>query len=358
MMVAGRLPHRKPPEPLFMSRYLLSALLALFSLVGSLPAAPDSPFTVTEDTDRIRIAGDALEASIKKKGYVSGVEAGSLHDKKTGARDLGFGLDIVDWIMEPGSDEEYRDKLPGDLPYVFNNLYHGKRAKRSIEGPQICTQAKELRPKVIKGTDFVAIKQEHTYTLAAPGKKTGSKWEQTIVFPAGKRYFISADKITAKNSSDAMFLRIDLPGHIKHKNGDTFSEVYLSYHGKIASSEFEKNFAPDEKFLYTRDVKKIPKRVIRAYHIRDPKTGKDGPWLAGMTLDPGIVYEGWCHQRGYVCMIEEIGGRPVKAGESFGAAYIVGYFDSIEEMEKVYDEFAGHQGLEATEKGWKLTKAP
>ena len=155
-----------------------------------------------------------------------------------------------------------------------------------------------------------------------------------------------------------MFLRIDMPGHVKHKNGDTFSELYLSYHGKISPKEFEKDFAPDEKFLYTRDDKKVPKRLIRAYHTRDPKTGKDGPWLAGMTLDPGAVYEGWCHQRGYICMIEEIGGRAVKAGESFGAAFIVGDFDSIEEMESVYDEYAGNQGLEVTEKGWKLTKAP
>ncbi len=335
-------------------------LLMLVALVGLTPAreGPEPAIRVTEDADRIRITTDVLEASIKKKGYVSGVEAGSLHDKKTGARDLGFGLDIVDWIMEPGSDEAYRDKLPGDLPYVFNNLHHGKRAKRSIEGPQICTKAKELKPAVIKGDRFVAVKQDFNYTLAAPGKKTGSKWEQTIVFPLGKRYFISSDKITAKNDSDAMFLRIDMPGHIKHKNGDAFSEVYLSYHGKISPKEFEKDFAPDEKFLYSRDDKKIPKRIIRAYHIRDPKTGKDGPWLAGMTLDPGIVYEGWCHQRGYICMIEEIGGRPVKAGESFGAAFIVGYFDSIEEMEKVYDEYAGHQGLEVTEKGWKLTKKP
>jgi hypothetical protein len=335
------------------------SLPVVFALVGLAPAADDKPaFSVTEDADRVRIVGDTLEASIKKKGYVSGVEAASLLDKKTGARDLGFGLDIVDWIMEPGSDEAYRDMLPGDLPYVFNNLFHGKRAKRSIEGPQICTQAKQLKPSVIKGADFVAITQEHSYTLAAPGKKTGSKWEQTIVFPRGKRYFISADKITAKNDSDAMFLRIDMPGHIKHKNGDTFSEVYLSYHGKIEPKEFAKDFAPDEKFLYTRDDKKVPKRIIRAYHIRDPKTGKDGPWLAGMTLDPGIVYEAWCHQRGYICMIEEIGGRPIKAGETFGAAFIVGYFDSIEEMEKVYDEFAGHQGLEVSAKGWKLTKGP
>jgi hypothetical protein len=57
-------------------------------------------------------------------------------------------------------------------------------------------------------------------------------------------------------------------------------------------------------------------------------------------------------------MIQEIGGRPVKAGETFGAAYIIGFFDTIEEMDRVYDTYAGHRGLIATEKGWKLTTAP
>lgn len=342
-----------------MSRVPLPALCVVLLVVAAMPADDKKDeFKLTDDEDRIRLAGPALEAAIRKKGYVTGVEAGSLLDTKTGARDLGFGLDIVDWIMEPGSDEAYRDKLPGDLPYLFNNLYHGKRPKRCIEGPQICTKAKTLSPTAISGPDFVAVKQDFTYTLAAPGKKAGSKWEQTIVFPAGKRYFISADKMTSVNAGEALFFRLDMPGHIKHKDGDTFSEVYLSYHGKISSSAFAKDFAPDDKFLYTREPGKEPKRIIRACHIRDPKTGKDGPWLAGMTLDPTAVYEAWCHQRGYVCMIEEIGGRPVKAGESFGAAFVVGFFDSIEEMEKVYDEYAGNNGLQVTDKGWKLTKTP
>lgn len=93
------------------------------------------------------LRGAMLEASIVKKGYVSGVEGGSFLDKKTGTRDLGFGLDIQDWIMEPGSDEAYRSQLPGDLPYVFGDKFHGQRAKRSIKEPQICTQAKVLQPR-------------------------------------------------------------------------------------------------------------------------------------------------------------------------------------------------------------------
>ncbi|MGN6546954.1 MAG: hypothetical protein ACTHK7_18005 [Aureliella sp.] len=328
--------------------------LVIAALACATASAADNGFQVDESPEVITIHGDALDAAIRKKGYVSGVMAGSLLDKKTGARDLGFGLDIVDWIMEPGSDEAYRDQLEGDLAYQFNNPYHGKTPKRSIEGPQICTQAKELSPKVIEGPDFVAVEQSWQYKIAAPGKATGSTWQQRIVFPKGKRYFISSDQIHSKNSSPAMFFRIDMPGHIKHSGGDTFSEVYLSYVGRIPAKEFQSNFAPDEKFNYRRDRDGVPERMIRAYHVRDPKSGKEGPWLAGMTLNPADTSEAWCHERGYVCMIEEIGERPIQAGQSFGAAFIVGWFDSIEEMHAVYDAHKGASRLEVDSNGWRL----
>jgi hypothetical protein len=332
-------------------------LLLICLLVLAWPTIAASPIAVTETDDEIKIVTPTVEATVKKKGYVTGIAAQSFLDKKTGFRDAGFGLDIVDWIMEPGSDEAYRDELPKEMVYVFGNAYHGKTPKRSIEGPQICTQAKELSPRVIKGKDFVAIVQSFHYKTAAPGKKTGSKWTQQIVFPEGRRYFVSSDRIDAVNDSPAMFLRIDMPGHIKHNKGDTFSEVYLSYHGRIPAKEFSSDFAPDEKFNYRRDsVKKPLDRMIRAYHLRDKDTGKDGPWLAGMTLDPTIVSEAWCHQRSYVCMIEEFGERPIKAGEHFSAAFIVGYFDSIEEMNEVYDKYKLSSGLEISDKAWKLVK--
>jgi hypothetical protein len=330
--------------------------LTLFILL-TVPVLASAQITVEENDKTISISTPELSAGVKKKDYVTGIAAGTFVDKKTGFHDPGFGLDIVDWIMEPGSDQAYRDKLPKEMVYEFNNAWHGKGAKRSIEGPQICTQAKALSPAVIRGKDFVAVKTDYRYKTAAPGMKAGSKWEQTIVFPAGKRYFISSDKITSVNDLAAPFLRLDMPGHIKHKGADTFSEVYLSYVGKIPAAEFEKNFAPDEKFNYQRGKNEMPKRFIRAYHLRDAKTGSPGPWLAGMTLQPEVVTEAWCHERGYVCMIEEFGplaGKGVKAGESFSAAYVVGYFDSIEEMEKVYDQYAGAVEVSATEKGWKL----
>jgi hypothetical protein len=330
------------------------ALLLALRLSIAFAAAGDAPFEIRSDEQRIRIVGSALDATIAKKGYVSGVAAQSLLDHKTGFRDPGFGLDIVDWIMEPGSDLAYRDRLPADLVYRFDNPYHGKRPKRSLEGPQICTQAHALTPRVIQGSRFVAIEQEYTYRLAAPGRKTGSRWEQTIVFPEGVRYFFSCDRVTSVNDSDAMFLRIDMPGHIKHREGDSFTEVYLSYQGLIPAREFLRDFPPDERFLYLRDDQAIPRRMIRAYHLRNPTTGKQGPWLAGMTLDPSVVSEAWCHQRGYVCFIEEIGGRPIHAGQSFSATFIVGYFDSIAEMNEVYDRHAGKTLLLVDQHGWTL----
>jgi len=338
---------------------MIRSLLVL-GIIGGLildaAAGPAADYTVTGNAEEIRIVTPQLEAAVRKKGYVSGVAAQSLLDKKTGFRDPGFGLDIVDWIMEPGSDEAYRDKLEPELVYRFGNPYHGDVPKRSIEGPQICTQARELQPVVVRGKDFVAVRQEFKYRTAAPGKKTGSRWSQVLVFPVGQRYFVSMDRIDAVNASPAMFLRIDMPGHLRHDRGDTFRNIYLSYRGTLPASEFFDDFPPDGKFNYRRGRDRVPERFIRACQLRDAKTGRIGPWLAGMTLDPAVVTEAWCHQRGYVCMIEEFGGRPIRPGESFSAAFVVGYFDSIDQMHQVYDRYQGATRLEATAEGWKLLK--
>lgn len=335
-------------------RSLGALLLFLPCGLCGLPARGGEEFQVDQTENEIRIRSALLEATVRKRGYVSGVAGGSLVDCTTGFRDVGFGLDIVDWLMEPGSDQAYRDRLDPELVYEFNNLVHGKIAKRSLEGPQICTQARELEPRVHHGRDFVAVTQSFRYRIAAPGLRTGSLWQQTLVFPKGRRYFVSCDKIITVNDSEAMFLRVDMPGHIKHNGGDTFSEVYLSYHGMVPASEFAADFPPDDRYFYRRDDEKLPERIIRAYRLRDPNTSKTGPWLAGMTLDPAVVSEAWCHQRGYVCMIQEVGGRPIKAGESFSAAYVVGFFDSIEEMHQVYDLYRGAREIVLEGDTWRF----
>ncbi len=304
-------------------------MVAFAMSVGVAHAQPPT-IQIQETAQEIQIDTDALQAKIRKKGYVSGVAAGSLLDKKTGARDLGFGLHIMDFLLGPGwRDDEYtRDKK-----------YHGDLPKHYVEGPQICTQAKQLEPEIIRGKDFVAVRMKFRFTKPGQGFKAGSLWEQTLVFQPGVRYVLCSEQITSANDVDNLLYRIDMPGHLKHKNGDTFTSVYLSYRGIIPASAFKDDFAPDDKYLYQRKDDKIPERVIRAYQVK--QDGKPGPWLAGMTLDPAAVAEAWCHQRGYICFIEELHGKRVKAGETFGAAYIVGWFDDISAMEKTYDRFKG-----------------
>ena len=122
---------------------------ALFVPALMIGAEPKKVIEVEETDTYIQIDTDALKARINKKGYVSGVAKESFLDKKTGARERGFGLHIMDFLMAPGwRDDGYpRDpKVHGDLP------------KHYVEGPQICTQAKELKPEVVEGADFVAIR--------------------------------------------------------------------------------------------------------------------------------------------------------------------------------------------------------
>jgi hypothetical protein len=308
---------------------------ALLAALTTLPGQTGVPIKVQQTDAYVQIDTDALQARINKKGYVSGIAAGSLLDKKTGAHDLGFGLHIMDFLMAPGWRD---DGYPRD-PKV-----HGNLPKHYIEGPQICTQAKQLPPEIIEGKDFVAVRLRHRFTQAAPGLKAGSLWQQTLVFQPGLRYVLSAEQITSVNDVDDLFYRIDMPGHIRHKGGDTFSEVYLSYEDKpIPASAFDKDFAPDARFFYQRRDEAIPRRMIRAYRVK--VDGKPGPWVGGLTFDPAEVSEAWCHQRGYVCFIQELHRRHVKAGETFGAAYAVGYFDDVPEMEKVCDRYRGRRTI-------------
>ena len=371
----------------FWGKLSLAPLVIAMASVGSVLAEPagDVPWAhVTEADTTIKIETDKLEAVIPKKNpkhWMTGIEKGSFLDKATGFREVGDGLMVIDWLMEAGSDEAYADQVHapdghgvGRYTWYTNEtdperrhyalMAHGSsHRKRVVEGPQLCHRMKPGQPEVIRGKDFIAVKTTYHYEYAAPGRKPGSRWTQLIVFPKGERYFVLMDKIDSVNASDEMFLRGDMPGCVRHEKGDTFSEMYLSYLSgpkgvRIPSSEFFTPFPPDLKFGYRRDTHKTPEHFIRAYHLRDKETGKDGPWLAGMTLEPSVVYEAWCSQRpgGIIVMIEEIHGQPVKAGESFSAAHIVGYFDTIDDMHAVYDRYKGHTALSVDASGWRLVE--
>ena len=366
-------------------RTAASALLLLSLFNGTAPCTvADEWAKVTEDDRAIKIETDRLEAVIPKnhpKQWMTGIEKGSFLDKTTGYREIGDGLMVVDWLMEPGSDAEWSDKVIAPDGYgvgrytwhenetdparkEYARMAHGTtHRKRMVEGPQLCHRMKPVKPEIIRGDDFVAVRTTYNFEYAAPGRKPGSRWTQLVVFPRGERFFFLMDKIDSVNDSPELFLRNDTPGCVRHHQGDTFSEMYLSYLGgpdglRIHSKEFFKPFPPDAKFGYRRDTDRIPERFIRAYHIRDPKTGADGPWLAGLTLEPSVVYSAWCSERpgNIIVMIEEIHGRPVKAGQSFSAAHIVGFFDSIPDMRRTYDKYKNHTALTATPTSWQLEK--
>ena len=303
----------------------------------------EAPIQVQETATQILIETDVLQVAINKQGYVSGTAAGTLLDRKSGSKDVGFGLHIMDFLLAPG----WRDD-----GYLRDRKVHGELAKHYVEGPQICTQAKQLTPEIFRGKDFVAVRFRFTFTQPGKGYKAGSTWVQTLLFRNGVRWYLSDEQITSVNDVSDLFYRIDMPGHIKHKAGDSFHKIYLSYAGEVDAAEFRKNFGPDEKFLYQRREGKIPERMIRAYQVL--RDGKPGPWLAGMTLDPAAVSEAWCHQRGYVCMIQENHRRGVKAGETFGAAYVIGWFDSRAEMETTYDQYKGKKRLVVESGRWRL----
>lgn len=309
---------------------------------GGMPLAVESGRTYPAGTT-LQIETSKYRARVATEGYVSGVAAGSFEDRATGARDLGFGLSIADFLLEPA--DPAAPIVAGQ--YQFGDRVHGNLPKRYVEGPQICTQARELPATVFAGVGFVAVRLRYRWQQAYPPRdRAGSVWEQTLIFPEGERFFLSADRVTTVSESPALFLRIDMPGHIKHRQGMGFEHVYLSYHEPqiLPSTEFQADFAPDERFLYRRGDGLVPARFVRAYQVRTE--GKAGPWLAGMTLRPDDVYQAWCHQRGYVCLIAEIGGRATRPGTTFGACHLIGWFDDIAAMEAAHDRHRGWSGLE------------
>ena len=164
------------------------------------------------------------------------------------------------------------------------------------------------------------------------------------------------DRIDADNASDAMFLRLDMPGHVRHTRRDTFSEIYLSYRGRIPAAEFLADFPPDARFDYRRQRDPLPERFIRGYRLRDAATGRDGPWLLGHDAGTlgrlrGLVPPAGLrvHDRGV--------RRPAHSRRTvLQHAFLVGYFDSLEEAPAVYDAHKGHTALEVSAAGWKLAQ--
>src|SRR3954463_8567965 len=205
--------------------WCLLIVLADAGAVRAQPGKEDDWVRVTENDRAIKIETDKLEAVIPKrdpKQWMTGIEKGSFLDKATGFREAGDGLMVVDWIMEAGSDAAWADKVfapdgngvgrytwyenetdPARRSYAL--MAHGSsHRKRMVEGPQLCHRMKPVRPEVIRGADFVAVKTTYHFEYAAPGRKPGSNWTQLVVFPRGERYFVLMDKVESVNDSPEM----------------------------------------------------------------------------------------------------------------------------------------------------------
>ena len=77
---------------------------------------------------RIAVETGHYRASIATAGYVTGIAAGSFVDTRTGAHDLGFGLSIVDFLLEPA---DAKRAIPiGQYTFGPEDKVHGNIPKR------------------------------------------------------------------------------------------------------------------------------------------------------------------------------------------------------------------------------------
>ena len=161
--------------------------------------------------DGLKIETDSYEAYITPKGnHRKGVLGGTFLDKRTGARDLGFGLNVTDYpCVSPRSQEWEQDTNLTPMVFGTRRLFIG------VEGPQLCYAPNaKIEFEVFKEKTFVVIHQWFTFTKgtwANSGKDVskasvhfypdkndydspGSRWDEWLLFPSKKRYFFAFNK--------------------------------------------------------------------------------------------------------------------------------------------------------------------
>src|SRR6187549_947546 len=131
-----------------------AARVGVESVSAQPPKDPDG-FRVTEDENRIKIETDKLEAVVPKKNpkqWMTGIEKGSFLDKTTGFREVGDGLMVVDWLMEPGSDETWNDSVfVTDGHGVHRYTWHANETTPERKAYALNAHGSSHRKRMIEG---------------------------------------------------------------------------------------------------------------------------------------------------------------------------------------------------------------
>ena len=107
------------------------SLATALAVCGSSHRAAAAEVQVREVKDGLEIETDQISARVNAKGYVSGIAAGSFLDKKTGAREVGFGLHIMDFLMAPGwRDDGYTARAEAPRRTCRSTTSKGRRSAR------------------------------------------------------------------------------------------------------------------------------------------------------------------------------------------------------------------------------------
>ena len=322
----------------------LAIILATHPIVAQEPA-----IKVQETDDYIQIDTDALQAQDPQEGLRQRHRrAAASSTRRPAPATLGFGLHIMDFLLGPG--------WQGRRATRANRNIHGDLPKHYVEGPQICTQAKELKPEIIRGKDFVAVRMQFRFTKpgttasrpARPGSRRSSSSPACATSSPQRsdhqrqrrgRPVLSHRHARPRQAQGRRHLRAGLP------------ELPRQADPRARSSP--RTSPPTRSSSISARTTRCPSGMIRAYQVEAGRQA--GPVAGGHDARPGRhVSEAWCHQRGYVCFIQELHGHKVKAGETFGAAYVVGWFDDVPAMQRIADQFDGKQAIELEGKKWRL----
>ena len=249
---------------------------ALLLVALCCPSVQSQEIKVEETKDYIQVDTDALEARIRKTGYVSGIAQGTFLDKKTGARDPGFGLHIMDFLLGPGWKDD---------SYGRDEKYARQAAESLHRGAADLHAGEAARPVVVRGKDCVAVKMSFRFTQ--PDTTASSP------APCGSR----------RSSSSRQALR---PVRRTHHLGQRRRQPDLSHrHAGPRQAQGRRHvFADLPELLTARFRPPSSSRTSRPMRAplparqgqgaappHDPRLpapagDKAGPWLGGLTLDP------------------------------------------------------------------------